>query len=254
MLPRLFIDGEIIGMREKEKRKRIPFWWQIVIILFCGAIVAAGVYGTARYIQWRQYEDSLPVYTVAFAYQSGEVIETKQVKEGRGVHPPEFDAPGVFQGWSKPINNITEDTEVHPLYYSIADENLFCFDSVYVKEGEEFTVKLMLTGEVNISSAELTLQYDTDVMEFVKSNDKDHCALSDKGDGNLILQLSSDAPLTEKTLLSEIRFKALKKDVYSSQIDLICKNAKLKQSGVDVPATVSTLNNKIYYLQEVDNK
>ena len=238
--------------QKKEKRKRLPFWWQIVIILFCGAIVGGGVYGTVRYIRWRQYEDSLPVYTVTFAYQDGSVIETKQAKEGRGVYPPDFDAPGVFQGWSKPINNITKDTEVHPLYYSIADENLFCFDSVYVKEGEEFTVKLKLTGEVSISSAELTLQYDTDVMEFVGSSDKEHCTLSDKGDGNLILQLSSDDSLTEETLLSEIRFKALKKDVYSSQIDLTCKNAKLKQSGADVPATASTLNNKIYYLQEVD--
>lgn len=225
-----------------------------MIILLCGAIVGAGVYGTVRYIRWRQYEDSLPVYTVTFAYQDGSVIETKQAKEGRGVYPPDLDAPGVFQGWSKPINNITADTEVHPLYYSIADENLFCFDSVYVKEGEEFAIELILTGEVNISSAELTVSYDTDVMEFVGSSEDNYCTISNEGDGNLTVCMNSDEPLKEATLLSEIRFKALKKDVYSSQIDLICKSAKVSQSGADVPATVSTLNNKVYYLQEVDSK
>ena len=123
--------------KEKKKRKPLPFWAQIMLILICGAIVGGAVYGTIRYVKWRQYEDSLPIYTVTFAYQDGTTIETKQVKEGRGVFPPDFDSHGVFQGWSKPINNVKADTEVHPLYYTIADENLFCFDSVYVKEGDE---------------------------------------------------------------------------------------------------------------------
>ena len=241
--------------KENKKRKSLPFWAQILIILICGAIVGGAVYGTIRYIQWVQYEDSLPLYTVTFAYQNGEVIATKQVKEGRGVYPPEFNASGiVFQGWSKPINNINADIEVHPLYYPVSDENLFCFDAVYVKEGEEFTIKLMLTGNVNISSAELTVSFDTNVMEFVGLTGENRCTVSNEGDGKLLISLKSDEPIKAETLLSEIKFKALKKDVYSSQIELSCKNAKLSKSGVDVPATVSTLNNKIYYLQEVDNK
>lgn len=240
--------------KKAQKIKKCPFWFQIAIILLSGLIVAVGVYGTIRYIQWRRHEESLPVYTVTFAYQNGEVIETKQVKEGKGVYPPGFNAPGVFQGWSKPINSIKADTEVHPLYYSISDENLFCFNSVYVKEGEEFSLKLMLTGEVNISSAELTVSYDKDVMTFVGSSDEEDCTVSNQGEGILILRLNSYEPLTAETLLSELRFKALKKDVYSSQIDLSCKNASFNQSGVDVPVTASTLNNKVYYLQEVENK
>ncbi len=241
-------------MKKEKKRKSLPFWAQIILILACGAILGGAVYGTIRYVKWRQYEDSLPIYTVTFAYQDGTTIETKHVKEGRGVYPPEFNAPGVFQGWSKPINNVKADTEVHPLYYTIADENLFCFDSVYVKEGDEFTIKLILTGEVNISSAELTVSYDTNVMEFAGTNGENHCSISNEGDGKLIVCLNSDEPIKEETLVSEIKFKALKKDVYSTQIDLSCKNAKVSQSGVDAPATVSTLNNKIYYLQEADNK
>ena len=238
--------------KENAKRKPIPFWAQIAIILICGAAIAGAVYGAGRYVKWRQYEDSLPLYTVTFAYQDGTVIEAKQVKDGRGVFPPDFDAPGVFQGWSKPINEVTADIEVHPLYHTIEDENLFCFDSVYVKEGDEFSIALTLDGEVNISSAELTISYDTDVMEFVGAQNEDRCTVKDGGDGNLILSLQSDTPVVERTTLAEIRFKALKKDVYSSQIDLICKEPKVSQSGVEVPATASTLNNKIYYLQEVD--
>ena len=250
------IDGEQGGMkkRQKEARRQMPFWLQIVIILLCGAISSVGAYGVVRRAQQKQSDDGLPVYTVTFAYQDGSVIGTKQVKEGRGVYPPEFDAPGVFQGWSKPINAIMANIEVHPLYYSIADENLFCFDSVYVKEGDEFAIELMLTGEVNISSAELMVSYDTDVMEFVGSTKDAFCTVSDDGDGNLAVRIDSDESLSEAAVLSEIRFKALKKDVYSSQIDLICKNAKVSQSGVDVPVTASTLNNKVYYLQEVDNR
>ena len=110
----------------------------------------------------------------------------------------------------------------------------------------------MLTGEVNISSAELTVSFDTNVMECVGTNGENHCSVLNEGDGKLIVYLNSDEPLKEKSLISEIRFKALKKDVYSTQIDLSCKNAKVSQLGVDVPATASTLNNKVYYLQEVD--
>ena len=236
----------------KNKKTSIPFWLQILIILICGAVISCAIYGTIKFIKWKQYEESLPRYTVTFAYQSGEIIETRQAKEGRGVYPPQFDSSGVFQGWSKPINKVTADIEVHPLYYSIADENLFCFDAVYVKEGKEFVIKLMLTGEVNISSAELTISFDPDVMKYVETNKENNCSVSVEDKGVLLLKLNSDEPVRETTALAEIRFKALKKDVFSSQIDLSCKNAKLRNSGVDVPATVSTLNNKVYYLQEVD--
>lgn len=240
-------------MGNKDKKSRsIPFWGQIVIILLCGVAISGAVYGTIRYIKWRQYEESLPKYTVTFAYQNGDVIATKQTKAGRGVLPPILDSSRVFQGWSKPINNVMADMEVHPLYYSIEDENLFCFDSVYVKEGDEFTIEILLTGSVNISSAELSIEYDPDVMSFVTAHNSDWCTVSYSEDGKLLLLLNSENPITDTITLSDIKFKAQQKDVYSSQIDLICKEAKVNQSGVGVPATASTLNNKIYYLQEVD--
>lgn len=235
-----------------KKSRSIPFWGQIVIILLCGVAISGAVYGAIRYIKWRQYEESLPKYTVTFAYQNGDVIATKQTKAGRGVLPPILDSSRVFQGWSKPINNVMADMEVHPLYYSIEDENLFCFDSVYVREGDEFTITVLLTGKVNISSAELSIEYDPDVMTFIEADSSDLCTVSCLKDGKLTLLLRSEKPIVDTMTLSDIKFKAQQHDVYSSQIDFICKEAKVNQSGVEVPATASTLNNKIFYLQEVD--
>lgn len=158
----------------------------------------------------------------------------------------------VFRGWSGAFNNVTADIEVHPQFMDITDENLFYFNSVYVQEGKEFSVDVKLGGEVNLSSATLSISYDSEVMDFIKSEDEGVCKVTKEKDGELKLSIQNDVPVTEPTQLSQLTFKAKEKDVYATQIDLSCKDGKYMEKGAEKPATTATLNNKIYYLQEVE--
>ena len=241
---------------EKKQRKRIPFWLQIFIILLCGILASGIIFLISQNRKMAESKKDVDIkeqYTVTFAYQDGTVIDTKTVSEGKGVYPPIPETDNVFRGWSGSINHVTSDIEVHPLFFNIVDdENLFYFNSQYVKEGDEFSIDVMLAGAVSLSKAELTVSYDPEVMEFISVTDSDVCKVKEVDKDKFILSLESETPLTEKRLLSQLTFKALEKDVQSTQIDLSCKNAEVIEAGKAMPATVSTINNNIYYLQEVD--
>ena len=242
--------------KQQEKKRKVPFWFQIGIILLSGILLSGIIFLIAHNVKKsedQQNTESKESYTVTFAYQDGTVIDTKTVEEGNGVYPPIPKTDDVFRGWSSAINDVRSDIEVHPLFYTITDdENLFYFNSLYVKEGEEFTIDITLSGKVKLSKAKLTISYDPEVMEYLSADAADFCEVNEGKEGELVLDLISKTPLKEKTMLSGITFKAKEKDVLSTQIDLSCKNAEVIEAGKASPATVSTINNKIYYLQEVD--
>ena len=239
--------------QSESPERRIPLWLQIVIILLCGATLSAATFFIIKGIKAPEKQsESNEDYTVKFAYQDGTVIGEKTVQSGKGVFPPIPEGVDVFRGWSGAVNNVESDIEVHPLFYEITDDgNLFYFNSVYVQEGEQFTLDLYLSGKVNISSAELTILYDTEVMEYVGTESTDICNETEHNSGEIKLMLNSNSPLKAKTELAQITFKAKKKDVYATEIELGCKHAVLKEAGKETPVTASTINNKIYYLQEV---
>lgn len=238
-------------MKTTKKARHIPFWLQIVMILISGVLASLLVFALSNYQKALISERNAPEYTVNFAYQDGTVIEKKAVKKGKGVFPPNFETEGVFRGWSSSINNVTSNLEVHPAVYEINDENLFYFDSVYVKEGEKFTIDLTLAGKVNLSSAELEIEYDPDVMKFIKTSKSEICSVEKIKNGLLKVTINSDEPLTDKLLLSYLTFKAKKKNVNYSRVDLKAKNGTIVENGKEQSATISTINNNIFYLQEV---
>ena len=245
-----------VSKQKAKQKKKLPFWLQIVIIIVIGVIISGIVFFIVSNIKTNikneEAQSNAGKHTVTFAEQDGTVIETKKVSDGKGVFPPTCKTDKVFRGWSGAINEVTADTEVHPQFMDITDENLFYFNSVYVQEGKEFTVDVQLGGEVNLSSATLSISYDPEVMEFVNSKDESVCKVTKDKDGELKLSIQGDAPVTEPTQLSQLTFKAKEKDVYATQIDLSCTDGKFKEKGAEKPATTATLNNKIYYLQEVE--
>ena len=232
--------------KASEKKSRIPFWAQITLILLCGVLCSVAVLLILPEIKKE-------THVVTFAYGDGTVIGTKEVKDGRGVMPEIYETEDVFRGWSGAINHVTADVEVHPMLYHItsADENLFYFNSVYVKEGNAFTLDLQLSGAVRISSADLTLEYDPEVMSFVQAEGGAFCSAEESEPGSVKVAFRADTPVTDKTVLAQLTFKTRRKDVLETQIDLIAENANLTQNGKNISVTVSTINNKVYFLQEV---
>lgn len=231
----------------KKDKKKLPFWLQIVSILLLGVIASVIAYSAANGLK----TEDLQTHTVTFAYQDGTVIESKQVKHGKGVFPPELTDEGVFRGWSTGFNAVTADVEAHPVYYSISEDNLFYFDSVYVQEGKEFSLDVCIGGRVSVISAELTLQYDPDVLEFRQTDGSDGCTVTEEEKGTIKLSVQLDEAVKEETLLQQLTFFAKKKDAYSTQIDLSAAQVYTVANGQQITADYATINNRIYFLQEV---
>ena len=228
-----------------KKKKRFPLWAQVLSILLIGVLASAVVWLVAR-------DKKTERHTVTFAYDVGTVIEKKEVKDGRGVLPPNLELENeVFRGWSCAINNVTQDLEAHPMTYSIVEDNLFYIDSAYVKEGKKITLPLMLGGQVNVSSGELTVEYDPEVLTFKKAEKNALCSVQENSPGKLTITFSSNETITKATQLTSLTFYARRKDVYTTELTLSGTKVSLVANGTEKPADFATINNKIYFLQEV---
>lgn len=233
------------------KKTAVPFWLQIVAILLVGIIVSGAAFLIAQKHIIERQNENLERHKVTFAYLDGTVIETKEVPYGKGVFPPALTDEGVFRGWSKGFNAVVTDIEVHPVYHTITENNLFCFDSVYVKEGEEFALDLRIAGHVSVSSGELTLKYDTEVLKFLKSKNVQQCTITEPVDGELKIVFDSEDPIKMETTLSQLYFFAKEKNVYNTEIILKASNVKVVADGEKIPADCATINNKVFFMQEV---
>ena len=238
-------------MRKNTRKISIPFWTQILAILLAGMVTSGVVLLLAPDKQQTAPPEAVVEHTVTFAYPDGTVIETKAVEEGKGVFPPAVEGNGVFRGWNTGFNAVMTDIEVHPIFYGVKEENLFYFNSVYTKEDTEFSMELYVGGKVSLSSGTVTLSYDTDVLEFKSADNLDCVDVTEKKAGELTVQVNTEAPLQEQTQLSKLVFYAKKKDAYSTQIDLTAKDAKVYSGGDKLSVNYATINNKIYFLQEV---
>jgi len=144
-------------LKENGQKKSIPFWLQIVAILMAGALVSLGIWLYAK-VTSSNNGGSNESFTVTFAYGDGSIIAQNEVKSGKGVLPPIPKTDAVFRGWDIAIDNVTSNIEAHPMLYTIVEDNLFYFNSVYVQEGKDVTILLRLGGNVNVSSGKLTLE------------------------------------------------------------------------------------------------
>lgn len=232
---------------EQNKKRKIPFWLQIVLILAVGAAASVIV---LLLIRSRSSDiEKGDTFTVTFRNQDGTMIEQKEAELGKGVEPPQYIGEEIFRGWSTAINNITADTEAHPLLYTIVENNLFYFDSVYAREGCEFSLDLFVGGNVNVSSGELLIEYDPDVLKYQKTTGL--CTAREDEVGVLQLSFSESDPIREKTQLAGIVFTAKEKDAYATKLLLSGDNVMLQENGEESIVDFATINNKVFFLQEV---
>ena len=239
-------------MRKNQRKISIPFWVQIFAILLVGVIASGIVLLFAPEKQPSESNENVKKHTVTFAYPDGTVIEEKIVEEGKGVFPPAFESNGVFRGWSAGFNAVKSDIEVHPIFHDIKEENLFYFNSVYVKEDTEFALDLYVGGKVHLSSGTIILSYDTDVLEYKNFDGIEGLDISEYKDGELTITFSNDTPFKEEVQLSHLTFYAKKKDAYWTQVNLAAKDVQVVEDGSANIPVYATINNRIYFLQEVE--
>ena len=148
-----------------EKKKQTLFILLIVGILLIG-IITSGI------IWWTSAESNKHI--VKFYDENNSLITEYKVKDGNPVF---FDKSlqvqenKVFKGWDKNLSSITEDTEVHPVYQSIAkDPNVFYIDTYYVNGGDDIWIDLKIGGEIDTTTAKIGIAYDSDVLTYLESD------------------------------------------------------------------------------------
>lgn len=148
-----------------EKKKQTLFVLLIVGILLVG-IITSGI------IWWTSAEANKHV--VKFYNHQNELIAEYKVKDGKSVFfdktlPPIDNA--VFKGWDKNLSSITEDTEVHPVYQSVAnDPNVFYMDTYYVNGGDDIWIDLKIGGIIDTTTAKIGIAYDSAVLTYIESD------------------------------------------------------------------------------------
>lgn len=152
-----------------EKKKQTLFILLIVGILLIG-IITSGI------IWWTSAETNKHV--VKFYDDKNILIAEYKVKDGKSVF---FDKSlpslenSVFKGWDKNLSSITEDTEVHPVYQSIAnDPNVFYIDTYYVNGGDDLWIDLKIGGIIDTTTAKIGIAYDSDVLTYLESNSSEY--------------------------------------------------------------------------------
>lgn len=240
-------------MPRKEK-KTTPFWIQVALILLAGVLLSLGIwmYSNSLHNDSEQEHESKS-FKVTFAAGDGAVIAEKNAEREKGVLPPEIEIGEgtVFRGWDNRINCIRADIETHPILYPIKESNLFYFNSEYVFEGEDFELELLLGGNVNISSGELNIEYDPEVLTFIDADESECCRAKLTENGTITVTLNSESVLTDSTSLAVLKFHAEEKDAYSTRIDLIGGAFTVREAGKETPIDSATINNNIYFLKEV---
>ena len=148
-----------------EKKKQMLFVLLIVGILLIG-IITSGI------IWWTSAESNKHI--VKFYDENNSLITEYKVKDGNPVF---FDKSlqvqenKVFKGWDKNLSSITEDTEVRPVYQSIAkDPNVFYIDTYYVNGGDDIWIDLKIGGEIDTTTAKIGITYDSDVLTYLESD------------------------------------------------------------------------------------
>ena len=152
-----------------EKKKQTLFILLIVGILLVG-IITSGI------IWWVSIESNKHI--VKFYDDLNSPITEYKVKDGEPVF---FDKSlavlknRVFKGWDKNLSSIEEDTEVHPIYQSIAkDPNVFYIDTYYVNGGDDIWIDLKIGGIIDTTTAKIGIAYDSDVLTYLESNSSEY--------------------------------------------------------------------------------
>ena len=152
-----------------EKKKQTLFILLIVGILLIG-IITSGI------IWWTSTEANKHV--VKFYDENNSLITEYKVKDENSVF---FDKSlqvqenKVFKGWDKNLSSITEDTEVHPVYQSVAkDPNVFYIDTYYANGGDDIWIDLKIGGIIDTTTAKIGIAYDSDVLTYLESNSSEY--------------------------------------------------------------------------------
>lgn len=207
-----------------EKKKQSIFVLLIVGVLLIG-IVTSGIIWLSSSIKNK--------HVVKFYDENNILIVEYKVKDGKSAF---FDKSlavlenSVFKGWDKNLSSITEDTEVHPVYQSIAkDPNAFYIDTYYVNGGDNVWIDLKIGGVIDATTAKIGIAYDSDVLTYLESNSSEYLfSPIEINDEYLILQFDFTDKNIQNGTIVRLHFECKEVEFLTTDLPIDLLNVQSK--------------------------
>lgn len=242
--------------QKKEMLRQVP-WIGVGAILLAGVLISVGIVcfrqnTTAENATGSETE---AVHTLVFLDEEGAVLDEQQVSDGGYAMPPELESVNdsiAFRCWNQSLYRISRSTELTPVYQDLREsENAFYMDAHYVELGRNVELELWLGGEVCLSSIELTLTYDPEVLlDFQCDVEGSPFRVVSSEEGSVTLRLDADENLAEALTVATLRGTVSKArtDLIKTQIHVDMSGPKLLLNGTEKGTDSNAVHGDIYVL------
>lgn len=231
-------------------------WIGVISIILAGVLISAMIIFVEP--DWNNETISasdLPIYTLTFVDDRGDLLEQQEVHAGGFAVPPKIESHNdgiAFCGWSQTLYDINRSTEISPVYQDLRQEqNVFYIDSQCAKLGEDVEGSLFLNGSVCLSAIELTLEYDSEVLlDFICDTAEGPFVIVNEEPGTVVLRLEEDQNLTEPMTAAGFRFRINpeRDDIAKTRIHVEMKTPAMITEGGEMGTNSRAVHGDIYLL------
>lgn len=189
-------------------------------------------------------------FEVIFINSDNSIIERKEVKYGESIN--DFEIPIVPEGykftcWDKSLKKIKKNTIVKAIVEEIDNGiNVISLGNSYASKNKTFSIPLILSGDVDICSLELIINFDSKYLTFKESLNEDSEILVNGNDNDVYVSFASAKNVKTTVYMCDLVF-SVNEDIDESallQIN-INKCGKYEEDRI-VDATYSTIDGIIY--------
>lgn len=130
-----------------------------------------------------------------FYSNDGSILKTDYVQKGGTAVPPEEPQMSygmIFQSWDTDFSKVTKDIEIRPVCENVTEKtNAFAVISAYGKVGDTVTVPVTLCGQVCVAGFDITITYDSEMLELISVAEDGAVLYNDEVPGKIRLNYVS---------------------------------------------------------------
>lgn len=221
-------------------------------------------------------------YTVTFYNEDGDIVDQQQVVEGESAIPADSgysstigvdlpkavadasEAPVVtptvqkptltkegnkFVEWDKPLDNIREDTEVHPVTEEIEKDGTEVYsDAVYVKQGENTAFSLELGSNSEIAVLQLIIKTDSSKLVYLGCQNLDSGVRVAQTEDEVRISFMSNVNVDGTLYLGDLVYAATGNKGTDAEIEVIVDKAVRIDDNEELVNTDVTVSNGIVHI------
>jgi len=212
-------------------------WLAAGIILLIAVVLTAIIPAVAK-------------HKVVFYSADNSVMLIDEVGRKNAATPPvEPQMPEglIFTSWDKDISSVRKDMDVHPICKDIKDiDNAFALAGAYGKPRENVIVPFVLSGNVCICGFDLTVRYDSEVLQLESVFDEDGAILYNADvPGEIRINYVSLGNTTGGVDLCKFKFTVIgeadETEIKTEMVSIYSENEDLSLSKADFELVDSTV-------------